>query len=278
MTGETTIFETFLAPGWYKTCLYIVEHVEQCIGSPTFLLNGETLDDFTVAYADAGFVSPLAYMQLLGQQPCPVELVATPVFQSGEDQEPTFFDVVVRKESALIAMSDLTGCVLAMPVRTSHVEDHFLQWHGMPTVDFRKIIEAPTQAQALRMVLDGKADATAVDSRMLDIVLHNCPSMTTQLRILGTSNPSSGPLVVVATHVNSQLKRKIQQSFLTIHHKPYFEQYMREKRIERFVPVTNQQDLALHRSYREQQPRSQCLEPEAEAYMSMRVGAVAWLS
>ena len=62
------IFETFLAPAWYKMYQYMTEYVERTIGVPTFLLNGEALEDFADAYTDVGFLTPLAYIQLLNSE------------------------------------------------------------------------------------------------------------------------------------------------------------------------------------------------------------------
>lgn len=83
MSKPTLIFATFLAPVLYKTWLYITEYVERYVGIPTFLLPGEHLEDFAAGYIDAGFISGLSYVHLSSQDPCPVELLATPSPPSG---------------------------------------------------------------------------------------------------------------------------------------------------------------------------------------------------
>lgn len=256
--GDTVIFATFLAPVWYKTCLYMVEHIEQQIAISTFLLNGEALDDFSAHCIDAGFVSPLTYLQLLTQKPCPVELIAAPVLRTVSDEVPTFFDIIVRKESPLTTLSDLRGCIWALPTGpSSSVEDRFLSRQGLLDSDafgFREVIEVTTQAQALRLVLDGRAHATAVGAHMLGLIRHNCPEMAEQLRVLGTSSPSLSPLVVVATHLKPLLKHKIQQALLSLHRRKYFAQCLQERQIDYFVPTTDQQYVAVQQWYWERRP------------------------
>jgi len=241
MADQTFIFETFLAPAWYKTYLYVTEYIERRVGVPTFLLNGETLEDFAAAYADGGFISPLSYIQLLSQHPRSVELIAASIPPGVSDQEalPSFFDIVVHKESAYRAMSDLESCNWAYHTGISHVEDRFMQEQGKAATNRRETTETSSQAQSLRLILEGAADATTIDSRMLNIVLQNSPRIAAQLRIIGTYSTSAGPLIVVATHVSPHLKHKVQQALLTMHEHAFFAQRLQEGNIERFIPASN---------------------------------------
>jgi ABC-type phosphate/phosphonate transport system substrate-binding protein len=238
MTDATIIFETFLAPTQYKSYLYITEYVERYVNVPTFLLNGEALEDFGAGYADAGFISTTSFLQLLSQKPCPVELIAAPLMQD-TDTPPTFFDVVVHKESSYMTTGDLNGCIWASYAQKTHVEDYAMDESVMPAIDFTDTIEATSQAQLLRLLLDGKAHAAAVDARIMDIVQHNSPRIAAQLRVLGTYCVSAGPLVAIASHVNAVLKQKIQEALLTMHLHPFYAQRLQEEAIERFIPITN---------------------------------------
>jgi ABC-type phosphate/phosphonate transport system substrate-binding protein len=242
MANSTLIFETFLAPAWYKTYQYIIEYVERKIGVPSFLLNGETLDDFAAVDADAGFVNALSYAQLLQQKPCPIELIASPLLK-GEDEQDTsraVFTIVVHKGSNLKSINDLEGCVWAYHGSATYFEEQYSYEQGVPLITFKEKIETTSQGQALRLVLDGKADATAIDAQMLQLVLHNSPHMAAQLHVLGTNGYAEGPLVVIATHVEPTLKRKIQEALLTIHLDKFYAQILLESGIQRFVALTNE--------------------------------------
>ena len=166
---------------------------------------------------------------------------AAPIMQDGSEDElfSSFFDIVVRKESSLRVPDDLEGCAWAYHSGLSHVEDDFLYQQGIPALNFSKTIEATSPAQALRYVLDGKADATSIDARTFDVVLQNSPCIAARLRILGSGCHSSLPLVVVASQLDSCLKQKIQNAFFNVYQEPLFSQWLHDRGIERFVPTTS---------------------------------------
>src|SRR5436190_9495156 len=101
MSRQTLIFANFLAPALYKTYQSIIEYVERIIDIPTFLLNGESPDDFAEGFIDAGFICGLTYVHLARQAPSPVELVAAPILKGVRyQQRPWYFsDIVVRVDS-----------------------------------------------------------------------------------------------------------------------------------------------------------------------------------
>lgn len=246
MTDPTLIFTTFLAPAWYKFALSMVEYGERSMHIPSILLHDGMLDDFATGNADVGFVDVLSYLQLMDTRS--VEVVAAPVTQDGSEDDlfSSFFDIVVREESILRVPDDLEGCAWAYHGGLSHVEDDFFYQQGIPALNFRKTLEASSPAQALRYVLDGKADAMSIDARTFDIVLQNSPCMAARLRILGSGCHAPLPLVVVASHLDGCLKQKIRDAFLNVYREPLFSQWLHDRGIERFVPAmnTNYQNMA----------------------------------
>jgi ABC-type phosphate/phosphonate transport system substrate-binding protein len=273
--NQTLIFTSFLTPTRYKMCLYITEYVECVLGVPTFLLNGESFEDFATADADAGLLSPLAYMQLLHEPSSPVELIAAPVLQGADslDTPPDLVDIVVRRESPLHSESDLADCTWAhywsYSPGPSRIEDPLTCAQNMLSVSFHETIEASSPAQALRMVLDGRADATAIDARLLALVRRNSPLMDEQLRTLNTCYHTPGPLIVVAKHVHPLLTRQIQTALVSMHEHPLLEQKLHESNIERFVAMTDD-------CYSIRQPHDWDMEPVAtstEPPVSLRVPA-----
>jgi hypothetical protein len=240
--NQTLIFSSFLAPTRYKMCLYMTEYVERVLGVPTFLLNGESFEDFASANADAGLLSPLSYMQLLNEpSPPPVELIAAPLIQGTDaaDIPPGLVDIVVHRESIVHTESDLENCRWAYYAGAVPVEDPVACAQSMLSVAFHETIEATSPAQALRMVLDGRADATAIDAHLLALVRRNSPHMDERLRTLNTCCHTPGPLVVVAEHVHPLLKCQIQAALISMHKHPLFGQQLHERNIERFVAVTD---------------------------------------
>ncbi|HLG75471.1 MAG TPA: PhnD/SsuA/transferrin family substrate-binding protein, partial [Ktedonobacteraceae bacterium] len=226
----TLIFETFLAPVWHKTYMSITEHIERTVQVPTILLAGEALDDFAAGHADVGVMSGLSYMKLSSLQPCPVELIATPIAAGVEEQDaqPAFFHIVAHKDSSLTGIQDLEGCSWASHPRVAHVEDTMMYEPHALELNFETTRETANQAQALRSVLERQADATAIDIRTFAIVLHNSPRMVARLRILGTYCYASTPLVVVAARLPADLKRRLRDAFLRAHLDVMVAHYLQE--------------------------------------------------
>lgn len=250
MNDTTIIFETFLMPTMYKTYQYITEYIERALHIPTILLNGESLDDFEEGYADAGFMSANAYLQLQSLYPQSAELIAMPLQPSEHEQDfmPTFFDIIVRKESDLTSLSDLKYATWAYHVGISQVEDQFRDEQGILPIHFYNMVETTSQAQSMRFVLDGKVDASAIEGRLLELAWRNSPHIAAQLRVIGTYSYTSSPLVVLAAQMEPLVKYRVQEALLCMHQDPFFAQQLREGQIERFHPVSSMYSQSLRRS------------------------------
>ena len=139
----------------------------------------------------------------------------------------------------------------------------------MLSVAFHKTIEATSPAQALRMILDGRADATAIDTRLLALVRRNSPHMDERLRTLNTCCHTPGPLVVVAEHIHPLLKRQIQAALINMHKHPLFGQQLHERNIERFVAVADD----YYQTIRAHDWEKETIATLAEPQVSLRVPA-----
>jgi len=259
MSRPTVIFATFLAPTLYKTYRHIVEYVEEATGIPTFLIRGESLDDFAYGSIDAGFICGLAYTHLSQQVPSPVELVAAPILKGERyQQSPLYFsDIVVRKDSPANALEDLYGCTWAYNEKTSHSGYNLVQYslleQGRSLEQFAQTIETGSHGQSLRLVLEGKADAAAIDSHMLDVILRNRPEIAAAVRIIGAFGPSTIPPVVVSTRLPRSLREKLREAFLTMHLDGPVAQRLDDGLIERFTDISDEQYHNIHAMYRKVQ-------------------------
>ncbi|HEY7417886.1 MAG TPA: PhnD/SsuA/transferrin family substrate-binding protein [Ktedonobacteraceae bacterium] len=246
MSKPTVIFATFLAPALYKTYQHIVEYIEEALSIPTFLIPGESLDDFAYGSIDAGFICGLVYTRLSQQIPSPVELVAAPILKGERyQQSPLYFsDIVVRKDSPANMLADLYGCTWAYNEKASHSGYNLVQYslleQGKSLEQFAQTVETGSHAQSLRLILEGKADAAAIDSYMLDVILRNRPEIAEAVRIIGSFGPSTIPPVVASTRLPRPLRKKIRETFLTMHQDRLFAQRLDDGLIERFVPITDE--------------------------------------
>jgi phosphonate transport system substrate-binding protein len=257
MTRRTLVFANFLAPALLNTYQYVVEFIEQHTSLPTRLVSESSLEDLVSGHIDGGFICGLAYTRLAQQHPHLLELSAAPILQGERyQQQPRYFsDMIVRKESHFTAFQDLQGCSWVYNEKASHsgyvIVHHTLLTHGYSTTFFGQTLASGSHAQSLRMVLDGQADTTAIDSHVLDFTLRNNPTIAAQLRIVDALGPSTIPPVVVAARLDATVKQQIREALLTIHQDPFFVQKLHDGMIERFTHIEDAQYNNIRLMYRQ---------------------------
>ena len=99
------------------------------------------------------------------------------------------------------------------------------------------------------MVIQGKVEAAAIDSLVLDVFLLHNPDLTAQLRVVATLGPSAIPPVVVSKNLDVTLKQGIQGVLLNMHRDPQAAKNFRRSLIERFVPVTDEHYEDIYRMF-----------------------------
>ena len=238
-------FATFLAPNLYCTYEHIARYVGVKVGYPTGLSVGQSLEDFVAGQVDVGFICGLPYVRLVDSPGSPVELLAAPVLQGERYQnKPVYFsDVIVRRDSPFASFDDLGGCRWAYNQRTSHSGYNLvcssLLEQGKTLRYFGTMIETGSHQRSLQLVLEGQADAAAIDSHVLDTLLWQNKDLELQLRVIARLGPSSIPPVVVARSLDRNLKCRLQEALITMHDDPVAADGLHEGRIDHFVAVTD---------------------------------------
>jgi phosphonate transport system substrate-binding protein len=155
-----------------------------------------------------------------------------------------FSDVVVRHERSYTSFEELAGCCWAYNETASHSGYNLvyadLLRRGVSLPYFGKTIRSGSHLDSLRMVLDGKADATAIDSHVLDVVLRRDERLAAQIRVVAMLGPSAIPPVVVARRLDPMLKRRIKQELLSMHRDAVVSQALSVGGIERFVSIEDE--------------------------------------
>ena len=236
-------FATFLAPQLYRTYDHIARYVGGKVGCPADLTVGRSFEDFEAGRVDAGFICGLPYVRLADAPDSPVELLAAPVLQ-GERyrQKPVYFsDVIVRSDSLYTCFDDLSGCTWAYNEATSHSGYNLvcssLLERGKTLHYFGAMVKSGSHARSLQLVLEGRTDATAIDSHVLDVMCSQNKDLALQLRVVTMLGPSSIPPVVVARSLDPGLKCRVREALLTMHEDPDMARVLHEGRIDHFVAV-----------------------------------------
>jgi phosphonate transport system substrate-binding protein len=238
-------FATFLAPQLYRTYEHIARYVGGKVGYPADLTVGRSFEDFGAGRLDVGFICGLPYVRLADAPASAVELLAAPVLQ-GERyrQQPVYFsDVIVRSDSSYTCFEDLSGCTWAYNEASSHSGYNLvcssLLEQGKTLHYFGTMVKSGSHSRSLQLVMEGQADATAIDSHVLDVVLEQNKDLALQLRVVTMLGPSSIPPVVVARSLDPDLKCRMREALLTIHDDPDMARVLHEGKIDHFVAVTD---------------------------------------
>lgn len=243
--APTIRFATFLAPTIYSTYEHIARSIAEKVGYPTVLTIGQSFEDFATGQVDVGFICGLPYVHLADSLNSSVELLAAPVLQGERYQhKPIYFsDVIVHSDSSFASFDDLDGCVWAYNQRTSHSGYNLvcssLLEQGKTLSYFGTMVETGSHQRSLQLVLDKQADATAIDSHVLDVLLLQNKDLALHLRVVATLGPSSIPPVVVARSLDSHLKCRMQEALITMHSDPAAADGLHTGRIDHFVAVTD---------------------------------------
>src|SRR6266705_6592962 len=224
MSDNTTPirFATFLSPIMYSTYAHIARYVGERVGRQTTLEVGQSFEEFAEGQVDVAFIRGLPYVRMTSQELCPVELLAAPVLMGKRYlHRPIYFsDVIVRCDRPYASFDDLRGCVWAYNERASHsgcnLVCYSLLERGKSPDYFGKTVKSGSHLRSLEMVLEGEADAAAIDSHLSDLLHSRDEVLTGRLRIVDVLGPSSIPPVVVSMRLDNELKGKLQDALVTM--------------------------------------------------------------
>ena len=238
-------FATFLSPVLYDTYAYITHHVGERLDIPTTLHVGQSLDEYETGQVDVGFLCGLLYANM--SLPRPVELLAAPVVQGIRYHEkPLYYsDVIVRKDSLYHSFNGLRGCRWAYNEEASHsgynIVYYSLLEKSLRLDHFGSMLKTGSHLASLQAVLSGKADATAIDSHVLDVWLKQQPALAQQIRVIDMLGPSTIPPIVVSTRLGPHLTDDIQTILCDMHQDRQAAERLHSGLIERFVPINDAQ-------------------------------------
>jgi phosphonate transport system substrate-binding protein len=154
-----------------------------------------------------------------------------------------FSDVVVHRDSPFQSLTALRGNSWAYNEPTSHsgcnLIRYFLAVRGEGENFFREIVESGSHQNSLVLLLDGKIDATAIDSTVLELELRLRPELRQHIRVIETLGPSPIPPSVMSAFVQLEVKQAIQQALLTMHAEHEGKSILASLSIARFERVSD---------------------------------------
>jgi len=179
------------------------------------------------------------------QSACPIEVLAAPVLEGMRYQgRPIYYsDVIVRSDSCYESFGDLQGCTWAYNEEASHSGYNLVYYslleRGTTLSHFDKMLKTGSHQVSLQAVLEGKADATAIDSHVLDVLFSRHKELAVQLRVIDMFGPSTIPPIVVSKQMNATLKGEILKALCAMHQDPHAICKLHKGLIDRFVPIAD---------------------------------------
>jgi phosphonate transport system substrate-binding protein len=199
----------------------LLDYLEKQVGIPVVLLQRKTYkevnDLLRDGVADMAFVCSGGYVA--GRQAIPLELLAVPIV-NGQ----TLYQSYIITHSQLEAESiiDLRGRSFAFtdPMsfsgRIAPVD--LLESQGLDSAHFfGRTFFTYSHDNAIKAVVDGIADAAAVDSMILDQALQKDPGIGKRLKIIAKSIQVGNPPVVIHSNVENKRKETLRNALLTMH-------------------------------------------------------------
>ena len=173
-----------------------------------------------------------------------MEVVAAPVLRGGRyEGRPIYFsDVIVSASSPHRSFADLRGASWAYNEPFSH-SGYMTVLHRLATLGetasyFSTMVEAGFHQDAIRMVADGRVDAAAIDSQVLDIEMRDDPELASAVRRIDTIGPSTiQPVVVSGSRLSDAERRVITSALIGIADDETARRVLDAALVERFVAV-----------------------------------------
>jgi phosphonate transport system substrate-binding protein len=237
-------FATYLAPNVRPVYQAVARHVGEALGTEATLAAGAGYDALEDGREDVAFVCGLPYV-LLAERAAPVQVLAAPVL-TGERyrSEPVYFsDVIVRREHPARRFDDLRGASWAYNEPDSQsgygVTRAALVDRGEVGGFFGRVVEAGYHQRSIRLVADGRVDASAVDSQVLAIELRDHPELADAVRVIDALGPSTIQPVVASRRLEPALRRRIRDAVLDVGDDPAAVPELRRGFVEGFVAAVD---------------------------------------
>ncbi len=239
---DQLLFTTYLSPRARPLYEFATKSVGEDLGVPTELIDGGGYDTYADEAADVAFVCGLPYV-FFEQQGVGYVPIAAPVLRGDRYAgRPVYFsDVVVRADSPLQTFADLRGANWACNEILSQ-SGYGLPRHHMVSIGetagyFDRVIHTGSHAASIQCVLDGEADAAAIDSHVLSLHRRDEPRLAGDLRVVEILGPSTIQPVVASKRLSAADRADITSSLAGLHTRPDADPTFERAMVDRFVPI-----------------------------------------
>ena len=209
----------------------------------TGLAYGTINDMMESGTVDCGFLCGLPYV-LLHDRPEPAALLlAAPVMKAPryKGQPKYYSDLIVQKDSPYKTLQDLKGRTYVYNEELSNSGYNMPRYRlvqlGLTKGFFGKVLRSGSHEESIRMVASGKADASFVDSLVIDYDRDKHLGHAHEVRVLESVGPAGICPLVMSPKLAAPVRDKLQHAIVTMHEDPVGRKILDEALLDRFMIV-----------------------------------------
>jgi phosphonate transport system substrate-binding protein len=233
-----------LAPGVEPLYAFLAEYMADRLGRGAEFVVAESYERCARDIDDVCFVCSIPYLLFADAGRIDLDVVAAPVLRGDRYAGlPIYFsDIIVAASSPHRSFADLRGASWAYNEPFSH-SGYMTVLHHLATLSedrsyFSRMVEAGFHQDAIRMVADGRVDAAAIDSQVLDIELRDHSELAGSVRRIGVIGPSTiQPVVVSRSRLTDTERAAITVALTAVADDHAARPVLDAALVERFVPM-----------------------------------------
>ncbi|MDH5710538.1 MAG: phosphate/phosphite/phosphonate ABC transporter substrate-binding protein [Gammaproteobacteria bacterium] len=209
--------------------------------------------------ADIGFVCGLPYVLKRDQTEPMIDVLLAPVSKAPQyKNKPIYYSyLIVNKDSKAESFADLRGMTFVYNDEISNSGYNMPRAHLMEQGEtrgfFGQVIRSGSHEESIRMVANGLADISAVDSLVYDYDLEKYPEFVQQTRILEILGPSATPPIVVSKKLSVELREKIRDVFSGMNSDPEGRGILDAALLDRFEIINDSDYDSVRKMYKQAQ-------------------------
>lgn len=191
-----------------------------------------------------GWICGAPYVEKMARH-VPLWLIAAPVMaQARYKNRPVYFsDVIVRADSNFHLFADLRGARWVYNESHSHsgyhAVRHYLATHDLTRDFFGEIRASGAHETSVEMILRGEADASAIDSSVLEMLFAATPALREQLRVIESIGPSPMPPLVTSVRMSLGMFMQLETALTAMHNHPDGIAILQRAQMARFAKVSD---------------------------------------
>jgi phosphonate transport system substrate-binding protein len=225
----------------------IADYLKAKTGGEVELVNGLSYDTINKMIAsgdiDAAFVCGLPYT-IMHDKPAPeADLIVAPVMKNARygGKAKYFSDLIVRTESPYKSLEDLKGKTYVFNETLSNsgynLPRYRLVSSNLMDGFFGTVKRSGSHEESIRMVASGEADASYVDSLVLEFDQARGGEFATKVHVIDSIGPAGIPPVVVSTKLDAARRKALTDAFLGMNADPAGRKILDTALVDKFVVV-----------------------------------------